>query len=502
MASKESIANCPSCTNEYESPRILPCLESICINCINNLSKRGEFKCYFCDETHAIPREGFPLNKSLMKISKTIRTGFDEKPIYVELRNNIKKVDELLDYFDFDLETAKTKIKESCDDLRSKINTNIDQQIKFLNDTRDDLMDEVYVYEKGCLKNLDSHPEDLKDMKQLIEESKSSIEEDKKTLSKLTESRAKDKLHRVLRVERSVKGQKRKFKHLLFKNTDLVYSALDLCDRPCLHKKNAKEIHFKDYKPVQMYKHFDIYRDEVYIKQLDNKNFVIQYYDEYSFLSIVEIRNFHKPESVYKCYNGNNSNNGDTIVSVFKNKIIILNKHSLFDMSMKLFDENLDLQLEKSVSRSFSHIVPTESKIFCFVPIERSIVVYDWNFNELRTIHKNSHLYNSEESVEQVCANDEYLLFLNYDKMSIVSINDGESVTSFSLKTKNDNEDEDDDSEGSQYNDYHSTLLGVSSDNVFVDERKTIDVYDFNGNLIESIQKIGFKTNRQYFFYG
>lgn len=56
---RQQYTECPSCSKEYndflQSPRILPCLHSICTSCIEANASRGVIKCPSCDIRHNVP---------------------------------------------------------------------------------------------------------------------------------------------------------------------------------------------------------------------------------------------------------------------------------------------------------------------------------------------------------------------------------------------------------------------------------------------------------------
>jgi hypothetical protein len=61
---------CARCNLKYVDPRIIiPCFETLCINCIEDLTEnKSQFNCHFCRLKHAIPVSGFPANKTVAKL--------------------------------------------------------------------------------------------------------------------------------------------------------------------------------------------------------------------------------------------------------------------------------------------------------------------------------------------------------------------------------------------------------------------------------------------------
>ncbi len=67
----EKLINCPICTHKYVNPRLLPCGNSACQDCIIGLKGKdsdNEFKCSICEGVHTIPKEGFIVNKTIKEL--------------------------------------------------------------------------------------------------------------------------------------------------------------------------------------------------------------------------------------------------------------------------------------------------------------------------------------------------------------------------------------------------------------------------------------------------
>ncbi len=66
---------CPRCRSVFNSPRLLPCGETLCNNCITRQANSSVIKCIMCDKMHEIPaKNGFPINKQTLKLIDRIRT--------------------------------------------------------------------------------------------------------------------------------------------------------------------------------------------------------------------------------------------------------------------------------------------------------------------------------------------------------------------------------------------------------------------------------------------
>lgn len=60
---------CQQCEGRLDIPKILPCGEAICSLCETTIQINDKmFDCMVCKEKHEMPKNGLPINNSLMKI--------------------------------------------------------------------------------------------------------------------------------------------------------------------------------------------------------------------------------------------------------------------------------------------------------------------------------------------------------------------------------------------------------------------------------------------------
>jgi hypothetical protein len=50
--SKNDINLCARCNNSLDLPKLLPCGNTICINCENDIKSIDHFNCTLCGDTH------------------------------------------------------------------------------------------------------------------------------------------------------------------------------------------------------------------------------------------------------------------------------------------------------------------------------------------------------------------------------------------------------------------------------------------------------------------
>lgn len=85
---------CPNCQMKFADPRILPCGQTCCQKCveelIRNIESVNDFTCPFCASIHHVPTQiGFPRNLMADKLVNLSR-------IKVSINENCKRLDEYL----------------------------------------------------------------------------------------------------------------------------------------------------------------------------------------------------------------------------------------------------------------------------------------------------------------------------------------------------------------------------------------------------------------------
>ncbi|CAF0757240.1 unnamed protein product [Brachionus calyciflorus] len=153
----ESQLKCPKCLLKYVSPRILPCGKSLCQNCIDqlcNYNLLNFIKCPICCKSHAVPDEGFIINEFIVKT-------LDIKPEKVYRCASYEQFDTLLNEIESDLIEIETrlnypenKIRDYCDKIRNQIDLNTEKLIEKINNHREQLLNELSIYEQNCIENL------------------------------------------------------------------------------------------------------------------------------------------------------------------------------------------------------------------------------------------------------------------------------------------------------------------------------------------------------------
>lgn len=477
MLNNEDALICPSCKNRFESPRILPCMESICNKCIDS---SDDFECPLCLAVHPVPEDGFPINKSLIRVLNLL----DENKILNQnelqkYRTHLKSAEKLINYLDCDMEKAKAEIKQYCESIKSKIVDTIDQQVYYLNDIRDELVDEVYLYEKECLKTVEKNGKDLDYFKKCAHDCQVLIQSED-----LKKTESSGKISRIRNIEWKLATHKKKYKNFLFKNVKLIYNELKIEQNPRVVKRSLDELNLKNFKQFNLGQNLsrESLEQDIQVNQLENKKFLFNYLDDTTSDYVLEVRNFHQFEPFSKRFTDFlETPNTDILVKVFKNRIIY-HKHSGFQKHLTIFDQDLEIINDSKIKFHFKDLVATESKIFCLKSNLESIIIYDWNLNKLMVVKQNSDLYKFTPRLLNLFANEEFLFFRESDCINMMT-EDGQFIKKIPVEAD-------------------LEIVCFFNDCFFVKNNLacSISVIDFNGSTITDLKLKNFThTNFKFF---
>ena len=151
-----TVLNCSKCTKEYDEPRMLPCGNTVCNDCITALTisknpNTNMFDCAMCLDEHLIPVKGFPLNKTLMTL-----IGQKPKEVYrgkvvEEFKLNLESIYNKKDKLKSDLNNGEDTIKQHCMNLRCDVHASADTAILRINELADSMIEEINKYETECI---------------------------------------------------------------------------------------------------------------------------------------------------------------------------------------------------------------------------------------------------------------------------------------------------------------------------------------------------------------
>lgn len=149
---------CPRCKKIFDDPRITPCSETICINCIEQLKTNdNEIDCFFCGDKHKIPQEdGFKPNTHLSKILSKQPLKIYQGKNFEELKVSLETLAKVTDQLESNMKISSLTVNEYCSNIRNQIDICAEEKINDINTIRDEYIAKLNEYEKECVQNLDA----------------------------------------------------------------------------------------------------------------------------------------------------------------------------------------------------------------------------------------------------------------------------------------------------------------------------------------------------------
>jgi hypothetical protein len=146
---------CKLCTNIYVDPRLLPCSESACHDCIQRMigsNLNNEFDCKLCQGKHKSPgNEGFLLNGFLSNLLRTKPGNVYRSAEIKELTDKLADLKSKCEEFKFSLYNGVEQVREQCIQLRNQVHLETDILLEEVHKFNEDLIAEIDKYEQECV---------------------------------------------------------------------------------------------------------------------------------------------------------------------------------------------------------------------------------------------------------------------------------------------------------------------------------------------------------------
>jgi hypothetical protein len=167
----EDVDVCGICSKIYVDPRILPCGESACHACIQNVIQndpmKTAFDCKFCQGRHEAPpgNQGFYLNLGMSKLIKANAVIINELASVKKLREKLAEIKSECEEFELSLDNGVDQVREHCILLRNQVHLRTDILIEEVHNFNESLIAEINKYEQECVdkfeKNIQRKSDDL-----------------------------------------------------------------------------------------------------------------------------------------------------------------------------------------------------------------------------------------------------------------------------------------------------------------------------------------------------
>jgi hypothetical protein len=157
---------CGICNSTYKSPRVLPCSESACHECIQFIIQTDpnqEFACNFCHKKHKpFGKDGFPLNGALIKLLKAKAVNIYRNDRVEELKEKLAEIKSKCEQFKLNLDNDVDQVEKRCIRLRNQVHLETDVLIEEVHNFNASLIAEIDKYEQECIASINSNTKENK----------------------------------------------------------------------------------------------------------------------------------------------------------------------------------------------------------------------------------------------------------------------------------------------------------------------------------------------------
>lgn len=167
----KSLLKCPECNKTFNDPRLLPCGESFCNECIVTIVKQDQtgLECKYCNMFHLVPSNGFPVNQRLYLMTKETAFEVFRGEAIENLKEKINEIKVKIENLTNNKQNGAMRIKDHCDFIRSEVDLAAESAICEINKLRDGLLGQIFEYEQNCLKNLEENSKRIEKLETIIE---------------------------------------------------------------------------------------------------------------------------------------------------------------------------------------------------------------------------------------------------------------------------------------------------------------------------------------------
>jgi hypothetical protein len=143
---------CKQCEGRLDTPKILPCGETICSFCETSIQINDRmFNCLVCKEKHEMPVKGLLNNRLASEILAIELTTVSRGEAYDSLMKFLDDIQKKLSFIKNGIENSTDLVKEHCIDLRSEVQLTAEEVILKVNDITTKLIEEIDEYEQELI---------------------------------------------------------------------------------------------------------------------------------------------------------------------------------------------------------------------------------------------------------------------------------------------------------------------------------------------------------------
>ncbi|CAF1018971.1 unnamed protein product [Brachionus calyciflorus] len=469
---------CPKCNKNIDLPRVLPCGETICSKCITS---SGLFECFFCKFNHQVPKEGFPLNKILLKSFDLFKNCLEKNcNDYNELVDGLNDLEKKFENFKNAHEKSEMDVIEKCQGLINEIDLTSEQKIKEINTIRFELIDKVNEYKKSCLSSLKSYEplfNNLKsDVNNLLTSSKDiliqkeKLSEDLKSLQNLN-----SKVTLSSNLLERIKFDFKSFK-IIFNRIKLSQDFLG----PII-VRDLRVLKFEQsnkFQNSEKFKHFSSQPSQIQIGRLCNQRLAFGYVYKSNFnMEKISIHVINSLDLSCKTIDINQKCTDNFLMSTYKDSLYYYNNSYLNKYSSEL---NLIKSIEVYGDKKW--LVATEKLVFLYTNCGK-LNIHDTDLNLMTTTVGNCQYFwiNLPIFITNMWENEKFYIFRNNSSLTLLNKTNGVKYGEIKLKINDD-------------------VIKVTKENwiiIFDNEKFKISYLSLNGEILDELSLDGFQKGQK-----
>ena len=163
--------NCSKCNERLDEPRILPCGDTVCSQCVTLIQINNErFDCILCVKSHKIAEEGLPINKKLLALLSMQPTEVSRSQAAESLKKALIDIEKNVTSLKYGANNGLDKIKGYCMDLRNDIQLATEDAIRQINEHGDAFIKEIDQFEMDCNYAYHSNDETRENVNKTVKE--------------------------------------------------------------------------------------------------------------------------------------------------------------------------------------------------------------------------------------------------------------------------------------------------------------------------------------------
>lgn len=124
------------------------CGDTVCSRCVASIHvNSGQFDCIECDKKHAMPQQGFLVNKTVLILLAKQPSEVYRSRAVEHLKEKLNEIQQKMTLLLYGINNSIDKIKEQCINLRSDVQLAAEQAVEQINESSQELINHIKSYQ-------------------------------------------------------------------------------------------------------------------------------------------------------------------------------------------------------------------------------------------------------------------------------------------------------------------------------------------------------------------